>query len=170
MVGRNRLAGNWREELTEYLSMDGTVVHLIGIGNQMRGDDAAGLYIAGELHRRYGGVLPPSVTLHPVKSNPEHEMSRIDLSGEKLVIFDAAECNITAGGVICARLSDSRYGFFSTHNVPLRLLPPLAGHAEEIAIVGIQPRSTAFGVPLSTEVRRSADEVVEVAARALGVA
>jgi hydrogenase maturation protease len=91
------------------------------------------------------------------------------LDGRKksVVIFDAVECNLGPGRVFCARLSDSKFGFFATHNIPLKLMPGVEDILADAWVVGIQPKDTGFGEDLTEPVRRSAEQVVELVGRIL---
>lgn len=167
-VGSSTVGDGWKDILSDYLLRRGRPVHLIGTGNRLRGDDAVGLYIVSQIARKYLGALPDNIVLHPVSMNPELEMSKLDLSMEGLVIFDAIESDAKPGTIVCASLSDTRYGFFATHNIPLRLIPSLSNNADDVLVAGIQPLSMELGGGLSLEVRASADLLAEAAAAILG--
>jgi Ni,Fe-hydrogenase maturation factor len=62
--------------------------------------------------------------------------------------------------VVFAGLGDTRYGFFATHNVPLKLLPSVEGHSKRVSILGVQPGCLEVGEEISPEVRASAEDVV----------
>ena len=168
MVDKNALADEWKSSFAGYLAGRGSRIHFIGTGNSLRGDDAVGLYIARELRSRHGKKMPANVSVYPVSLNPELEMSRLDLTDSKLVIFDAVECDSPPGNIICAMLEDTKYGFFATHNIPLRLIPSLSVNSGSVMIVGIQPLSTEIGSGITQVVRKSAAEVIRSAAEILG--
>ena len=168
-VRTNILEEGWRDALAEYLLRSSRRVHLIGTGNRLRGDDAVGFYIVSQIARKCGDTLPDNIVLHPESVNPELEMSRLDLSREGLVIFDAIESDAKPGTILCAPLSDTRYSFFATHNIPLRMIPSLSSSADHVLVAGIQPLSMELGAGLSREVRSSADMLVEAVSAIIGV-
>lgn len=162
------VSGNeWKVELGNYISVQEGEIHLVGAGNPLRGDDAVGLRIIDGLGKRYGKHPPPRVVLHQESSSIESVISRIDISRSGLVIFDAVQSGRAPGSIICASLADSRYGFFATHNIPLKLIPSVASNPDAVRVVGVQPEVMDVGERLSDVVKSSAEEVVEYAAKLL---
>jgi hydrogenase 3 maturation protease len=169
MVASNTVRNGWRRQLSEYLSVPAGRVHLIGTGNQLRGDDAVGLYIVGRIRKLYGRFLPAGVKIHPASLNPEMLMSKVGMLQEKMVVFDAVECNSSPGTIICSDLTDTKYGFFATHNIPMRLIPSLSAGSGTALVTGIQPLSLEVAEGLSGPVRTSADEIVRYLGETFGV-
>lgn len=169
MVSGNTLGNEWKARLRDYLSGSFSDVHLVGVGNTLRGDDAVGPRIIEKLLRDYGRSLPVWVRVHDNSHSPERELSKIDLSSSRLVIFDAVESSNEPGSIICTTLSDTKYGFFATHNIPLRLIPSLSTDPASVLMVGIQPSGMEVGDDLSTTVGASVDEVVRATASLLGL-
>lgn len=160
----------WKEDLSIYLSGPGHDIHLVGAGNPLRGDDAAGLQVIDGLKRRYGRNIPRNVVIHAESIGIESVISRIDISVSKLVIFDAVDCGKPPGSIICTSLADSRYGFFATHNIPLRLIPSVAANPGAVRVLGIQPQIMDVHEGLSDTVSAAVEEVVQSTAALLGVA
>ena len=140
---------------------EGKVVHLVGVGNSIRSDDAFGLEVVSSLRRRYGRTPPANVIVHPISSQPERVLSKLAASGGRVVVFDSVEAGKEPGTVVCARLSDTKYGFFATHNIPLRLVPGLVEIGNEVVLVGIQPENLAVGERLSPPVKEGVEKIVE---------
>ena len=67
------------------------------------------------------------------------------------------------GEVVFLPMAGTKYGFFGTHNIPLKLVPGLE-RLEEFYLVGVQPASLEVGEGLSEKVRESVDEIVAVVA------
>jgi len=145
-----------------------TPFHLVGVGNPMRCDDGVGLEIISQLLRRLGRRRPKNVILHPPTDTADRVLSRIDCTSERLLIFDAVEASGMPGRIILASLADSKFGFFATHNVPLRIIPGLAANPSNVFVAGIEPELLDVGEGLSEVVRSSADDVVSVVVSALG--
>jgi len=150
--------GDWQGGLARCIRLSARPTHFVGLGNPLRQDDAVGIQVVSSLGRRLGSERPPWVRLHPSEA-PERTLSSIP-SEEGLVLFDAVRSNLAAGSVICATLRDTRYGFFATHNLPLRLIPGLAERQDTAYVIGIEPESIWVGEGLSPVVGRSADALV----------
>jgi hydrogenase maturation protease len=150
----------WRSDIKLFIGCSGVRLHMVGIGNPMRRDDGVGPEVASSVRRLLRGRRPSWVSLHPPSVRPESLLPRIP-PGQRVMIFDAVEADREPGAVVCARLGDTRYGFFATHNVPLKLVPGLAGREDEVFLVGIQPASVEFGEGLTPSVRGSAEALSE---------
>ena len=72
------------------------------------------------------------------------------------------------GQVTLANLGDSKYGYFATHNVPLRVIPEVAANPSNVYVSGIEPAVLEVGEGLSDAVRQSAVDVAAVVESALG--
>jgi hydrogenase maturation protease len=133
-------------------------MNFVGVGNGLRGDDAAGLRVVTDLERRLGRARPGWVKF-PHSEAPERSLSKIPIS-EGVIIFDAVQARLQAGGIVCATLSDTKYGFFATHNVPLRLIPGLAERQDSAFVIGIEPSSLNVHEGLTTPVQQSVNALV----------
>lgn len=91
-------------------------------------------------------------------------ISDLASKGERIVVIDAVEAQMKPGTIVCARFSETKFGFFATHNVPLRLVPGVAENAADTYIVGIQPDSVGVGEGLSDVVKRSSMKLVSMIA------
>jgi hydrogenase maturation protease len=99
-----------------------------------------------------------------LSSNPERMISDLASKGERIVVIDAVEAQKKPGAIVCARLSETKFGFFATHNVPLRLVPGVAENAADTYVVGIQPDSVGIGEGLSDVVKESSVKLVAMIA------
>jgi hydrogenase maturation protease len=159
--------GEWTEGLSRCLRASAARKHLLGVGNPIGRDDAVGLRIVSMLRRKYGSRPRGDVLIHPPLVHQERLLSRLGGEGGALVIFDAVECNMVPGEILCARLSETNFGFFATHNLPMRLMPGVASSMASAWVVGVQPEEMGVGEELSETVRRSAEEIVEAVGRVL---
>jgi len=169
-MGRLGRTGGGKEEFESLRSQLGEcilncqgVLHIFGIGNQLRGDDAVGLEAVAMLRRTLGRASE-FARIHGLSSNPERLISALASRGERIMIIDAVEAKTEPGAIVFARLSETRFGFFATHNIPLRLIPGVAENAADTYLVGIQPDSTLVGEGLSPVVRKSCDRLVAMIA------
>jgi hydrogenase 3 maturation protease len=162
--GRMSEENRWRDDIKLFVGTPGVRLHLVGIGNPVRKDDAVGLEVASSLRRLLRGNRPKWLRVHGPSPQPEMLLPKIPL-GERILIFDAVEANKKPGAVVCAPLRDTRYGFFATHNIPLRLLPGMTGRGDDVLLVGVQPASVEVGEGLTPPIKKSADSLAEEVAR-----
>jgi len=146
-------------DLTTHLT--GKVV-VLGIGNTLKKDDGAGVEVVNK-----SKILNPKSEQGFVfidgGSAPENLTGEIKrLTPDTLVIVDAVDFKGQPGEVRLideARVSDTG---FTTHNMSMRTyinflrenLPQL-----KVVIVGIQPKTVAFGEGLSPEVQKGVEEI-----------
>lgn len=146
-------------------SPDGSAVSelriaLVGIGSELNGDDAAGLWVARELQTRLAarpqflaleaGVMPESSAGPLRKFKPD-----------LVILADAADFGGQAGEI---RWLDSRsiQGFgASTHTFPLSVVVEyLQTEIQcDIFILGVQPDSLEFAAPLTPFVDSAVREI-----------
>ncbi|HME18422.1 MAG TPA: hydrogenase maturation protease [Nitrososphaerales archaeon] len=157
-----RTAQSWMRE------PGGGKVHFVGVGNPIRQDDAIGLEIVSSLRKKLGPNPSPNVVIHQPSLMPERLLSKVAATGDRVVIFDAVEANRTPGAVVCASLADTKFGFFATHNVPLRLIPGVAGNLGRSFVVGVQPESLEVGEGLSATARAAKGRIVEAMGAMIG--
>ena len=100
------------------------------------------------------------MVIHPPTGSPERQLSKVASQGSRTLVFDAVEAGKEPGAVVCASLADTKFGFFATHNVPLKLVPGVAEHIGQTFVVGIQPMSLDVGEGLSQTVRAASESVV----------
>ncbi len=149
--------------LTQALSLrpeEARRVVILGIGSELRSDDAAGVRVA----ERVEALGLPGVTAIPGGSAPENLTGEIRrLSPSLLIIVDAADMGLPPGTVRLLDPGEIGGISFSTHTLPLTVL---AGYLQQetgcsLIIMGIQPRSLDFDGPLSPETATAVEEVTE---------
>ena len=165
---RSTCSEDWRERLRETIADSRCPVHLVGVGNELKADDAAGLEIVSSLRSRLGASPAPGVRIHTRTPMPERLLSKLASREGRIVVFDAVEASAKPGEVVFRSMADTKYGFFGTHNIPLKLVPGLEERLGDFFLVGVQPASLEVGLGLSETVRVSVNEIV--AAVAEGVA
>ncbi|MDQ7797508.1 MAG: hydrogenase maturation protease [Candidatus Edwardsbacteria bacterium] len=150
-------------DLFEYLRSLDKASLIVGVGNVMRGDDGFG----PELVKNLSGKT--EINLLDGGETPEDLLDQIvQTAPVRLVIADAVALGGMPGDA--ALLESDQLGkriAVSTHNLSLLMfikylkekLPEL-----DIKILGVQPRSIDFGKGLSTEVRKTIDNLVRVIA------
>lgn len=160
-------ASGWETRLLETISDRSSPVHLVGVGNELRADDAAGLEIVAGIRSTLGSSPAPGIKVHGGSAAPERLLSKLAAEKGRIVIFDAVETSGGPGDVVFRGMADTKYGFFGTHNIPLRLVPGLPDRLDDVFLVGIQPASLDVGSGLSHEVRASVARVLDVVTRGI---
>ena len=129
---------------------------LLGVGNEMNGDDAIGVYVARKFKcdgwKAIDGATVPENYVGEVKK----------LKPEKVVIVDAADMGLKAGEIRIVPKEKIARATFSTHSIPLSLF---VSHLEKytnakIYLIGIQPKS--FYGKLSEEVKKAGEKVINL--------
>lgn len=134
-----------------------TRLAVLGVGSELRSDDASGLVTARFLHRRCGDN--PRLYIAEGGSAPENLSGPIAVfNPSHLVVVDSADMGLAPGSVRLVDV-DSIGGFSaSTHSLPLVMLIQylLLRVSCRVALVGIQPGNLDFDGRISPAVRRAA--------------
>jgi hydrogenase 3 maturation protease len=144
--------------------MSGTIV--LGIGNQLGGDDAAGNRVVDILNQRQRGAkaLPTTeIMAIDVGTAPDSYTSVIRRRRpELLIVIDAADMGLPPGALRTIAPGEIRTLSFSTHLVPLSLfMSYVKEFCGKIVLVGIQPERTKIGTDVSKAVRKSVRRLAE---------
>jgi len=151
-----------REELRERLKGD---VVLVGIGNPMRGDDSAGSWLAERLR---GKVRARVVDAGEVPESYLGEITRP--TPDTVVLMDAVDFGASPGSAAILEQDDLANGAVATtHRTPLRLLMEFVRRetGARIFVLGVQPKQTAFGAPMSGQVASSLTALEDLLTTAL---
>lgn len=150
----------WEQGLARCLVDDGVAVHIVGVGNSIRQDDAAGLIAVRRLLRQLGSTPSRHLTIHPESSSPERLLSKLAEGEGRVIVVDAVDAGAEAGGIVLGRLSETSSGYYATHNLPLKLIPGIADRLDAVYLLGIQPAALDVGEGLSPPVEASVDRLV----------
>lgn len=153
---------SWQAALTAALNRlsDAPRVALLGIGHEMRGDDAAGLRVAEEL----ATAVSSHWLIVPAAHAPENHTGVIRRFAPALVLLiDAADMGAEPGAIRWLALADIDGLSASTHTLPpttlARYLALTLGC--EVALLGIQPAQTALGAEMSVAVATAVAELTD---------
>ena len=128
---------------------------LLGIGNEMNGDDGVGVYVAKKLKNDEWKTINCATV-------PENFLGEILRSKpKKVVMVDAADMGLKSGEIRKIRREKIGKATFSTHCMPLSIfVSHLQREGIEVTIIGIQPKTT-YG-KISKEVKRAANKLIKI--------
>lgn len=157
-----------KKELKNRLS-GASKVAVLGIGSQLKGDDAGGILAVEALKRSSasGGKTPkkPDIGIFIGGTAPENVTSEIKrFSPSHLIIIDAADMGGNPGEIKLVDPENIGGISFSTHNLPANMLIEYLKHFLkcEVTIIGIQPKSLEFGKEPSVEMKVAANTLVSL--------
>jgi len=151
--------------------MSGTIV--LGIGNRLGGDDAAGTCVVDMLNpalralsagrRRAKAPLPTEIMAIDAGTAPESYTSVIRQHRPNLLILvDAANMGLPPGALRTIAPEKISALSFSTHHMPLSML---VSYVKEfcgtVLLIGVQPERTEIGDRISKAVRKSVKKLAE---------
>lgn len=135
------------------------------MGNELRGDDAAGLIVARLLPSKgkrlfavEGGTAPENFTGVIIREIPSH-----------VVIVDSAWMNLEPGSVRMIATKSIDGASFSTHTLPAGVIISYLEKSIgcETITMGIQPGSTEFGAKMTPAVKKAATELAKAIRKAV---
>lgn len=132
---------------------------LVGVGSRLRSDDALGLEIA----ERVAALALPGVLVTLGDTAPENVTGEIRAHAPTHVLFvDAADLGDQPGTARLVEAADIGGMTSSTHTLPLHVIADYLTRELgcRVMFLGVQPRSVAFGGPISEDVAAAIDDVV----------
>lgn len=135
-------------------------IAVLGVGSDLRADDAAGMlaakFIEDSLGKKksavnlkvfFGETAPENVTGEIKKFKPTH-----------VIIIDSADMGKKAGAVELLEPEKIANVSFSTHQLPLKIMADylVISLNCRVVIIAIQPKTLKFSNPLSREVKSAA--------------
>jgi len=145
--------------------MSGTIV--LGIGNRLGGDDAAGTCVVDILNPALRALSPGQ---HKTKAHLDTGIMAIDAGTapesytsvirrqrpDLLILVDAADMGLSPGTLRTITPEKISILSFSTHNIPLStFISYVEEFCGDILLVGVQPEQTEMGSGISKTVHRS---------------
>jgi len=144
--------------LSTIKAVDRAPVLIVGAGNVLRSDDAAGCIVAERLSERFpdnvidGGLVPENFT-GPIRR----------FEPGTVVVVDAADFGAEPGDLYIAHEHEVAGDMFGTHGAPLslfmRALKELAGC--EVILVAIQIGCMEMNAPMTQRVESAVETLVE---------
>lgn len=138
---------------------------LIGVGNDLRGDDSAGLIVARQLlaDERFEDI--PNLLILEGGPAPENQTGRLRIFQPQLVLFiDAAHLDEPPGTIQLIPLESIDGMSASSHSLPLSILARyiMAEFDCEVEVLGIQPAQNEVDSEPSSLVQAAIDEIAYV--------
>jgi hydrogenase 3 maturation protease len=173
MDATKTLKYSWKEPLSKTLRKKRKVA-LVGVGQELRGDDAAGVIIVRRLmdspRSNPSSGIPghddPSALDSPLLFEagllPESAAGTLRRYQPEWVVFiDSAEMGEPAGTIRWLDPSQAEGFAGSTHTFPISGLSKYLSLELgcRVALLGIQPKNLEFDTPVSVEVERAIEEI-----------
>lgn len=143
-----------------------THIVFLGMGSDLRRDDAAGIQVAEllqQVFRQRRAGLVPEILVLAGGTAPENMTGAIrQFQPSHIVIVDAAQFGARAGVVRLLDPENLGEMVSSTHRLPIKLmLDYLAIEARfQLVVIGIQPGSLHYGESMSAPVAKAVQRVV----------
>jgi hydrogenase 3 maturation protease len=150
-----------KEKLTEILCRNSSEILFAGVGNVLRSDDGAGVYIVSSIKARgkFSTIL--------VEASIENYISKINsLNPGILIIADCIDFNREPGYAGLVPIGQIQEFNISSHNISLRRV---ADHLKmEVYVIGVQPADMKVGENLTPPVKKASDEIINMLNELIG--
>ncbi|MFO8079004.1 MAG: hydrogenase maturation protease [Armatimonadota bacterium] len=148
-----------RERLEELIS--GRKIVLMGVGNEVRGDDAFGVMLGERIEHR---IEPTVFVTHDLPE--DYAVKAADLKPDVVIVLDAIDFHGEPGEVHLVAAKDVPPTPGVTHRPSLEMMARFIelDAGAETWVLGVQPRMDALGVgdEMSEPVARALDELEEL--------
>ncbi len=142
------------ERLTQLLNTYENIL-FAGVGNVLRQDDGAGVYICERIKQT--GQIQAIV----VGQSIENYIGKIrKMNPDILVVIDCVDFNKSPGEAFIIPLEDLLDYTSNTHNISFKTLSQFFDMPVEV--LGIQPLSMGYGEYLSPVIQQTADELISM--------
>jgi hydrogenase maturation protease len=143
------------DRLRQLLENPAERILFAGIGNVLRSDDGAGVYICQHL------VPSASWSVLIVETSIENYIGKINQCGaDVLILVDCVDFGKDPGHCDLLPVEELLDLTFHTHNISLKKIAEL--FLMQAWILGIQPADTSFGEELSPPVRDAAGSIIQM--------
>jgi hydrogenase 3 maturation protease len=146
-------------------------VVVLGVGSELRSDDAVGVRVAERLAGRLAGRPLTRTRVMIGGAAPENATGEIrSIHPAQVLIVDAASMGEPPGTIRLIDPANIGGASFGTHGLPLTVL---ASYLRTdigcgVTIIGIQPGSIEYGEVLSAPVAGAAEEAARILEECLG--
>ena len=163
------LPPTWKTALSQLLqqptsNLGNLRIAILGVGNEMRSDDAAGVLVARRLSSWEWATHTDRILIIEAGQAPENRTGELRTFAPGLVlIVDAADMGEKPGAIQFIPEESIDGMSASTHSLPLSMLARylvLDLHCT-VKLLGIQPRANDVGERVSLQVGQAVDEIVD---------
>jgi hydrogenase 3 maturation protease len=157
----------WRTSLSRLLNQNKnnlTRLAIVGIGNEFRGDDAAGVLVARALPARETNADAGHILIIQAGHAPENVTGDLrQFAPELVLLIDSADTGEEAGAISLIPMEQIEGMSASTHSLPLSMLVRYLTLELncEVVLLGIQPKSIELGEIVSAEVTQAVNTIVD---------
>ena len=142
------------DELNNLLSQKDKKRLFVGIGNLLKSDDGAGVYISKKINQR------DTISSLTVEASIENYIGKINsLNPDILILIDCVDMNSAVGTFKLLTLNQIHDLTFNTHNISLKRLSEF--FRMPVFILGIQPEKIDFGENISYLVKNVANKIIK---------
>jgi len=143
------------KSLEELLLKKDRRILFVGIGNVLKSDDGAGVYISNHISNRN------NIFSLTVEVSIENYIGKINSLGpDILVLIDCVDSGSAPGTYILLELSQIQDMTFNTHNISLCRLSEF--FKMPVYVLAIQPVKVEFGENISYLVKNIADKIINL--------
>lgn len=145
------------DSLRQLNKLKGCSAVIVGIGNTLKGDDAAGPLICQELQQASvtaevidAGIVPENYIQTIIKKAPQN-----------LIIIDAVDFAANPGTIRIFKPNQLNSLAFSTHTLSPHLFIDMITRAigSDVYFIGIQPANLGLARPISAQVSRTVQQL-----------
>ncbi|MEM3437153.1 MAG: hydrogenase maturation peptidase HycI [Nitrososphaerales archaeon] len=137
---------------------------ILGIGNELRGDDGAGVLVVKKLKKVLKGAR--NILTIDCGTTPENFLSNIKaFNPSHILIVDAIDFKDKPGAVALFKDKDGMIESISTHRIPLSIIRSYLesfGLNIKFFLIGIQPKNILFGKKISHRVKEAISMITEI--------
>jgi hydrogenase 3 maturation protease len=160
------LPATWKTALPQLLSnaADPPWIAILGVGNEMRCDDAAGVLVARKLSQRECATHTDRVLILEAGQAPENRTGELrKFNPDVVLIIDAADMGEQPGTIQFIPVESIDGMSASTHSLPLSMLAHYLKLELNCVVIflGIQPDSNEVGERISPDVLAAVNKLVD---------
>ncbi|RZN61092.1 hydrogenase 3 maturation endopeptidase HyCI [Methanonatronarchaeum sp. AMET6-2] len=150
---------NLEDQIKSLLGKNNNIL-ICGLGNEIKGDDAVGPYIARHIKDNR------QIKTVDCGKNPEKHIKRIvEINPSLLVLVDSTRFGGEPGDLIITTTDEIERTTISSHRMPINIFIKILRERIqdlETILVGIQPKEIAIGMEMSSEVKKTAETLIEL--------
>jgi hydrogenase 3 maturation protease len=155
---------DWKKKLRQGLKGEGRLV-ILGVGNPLKGDDAAGLLCVEQVIKSVPAKARPGIRIFRTYDVPENYTGKIrKFKPTRILIIDAALAGLKPGDVFILEKEKIAIEEISSHKIPLMVLISYLEQSIgcKVTVLGIQAKDLSFGAPVTPIVKAAVKTVADL--------